>query len=135
EARSPGPGKGSEFIIRLPEAQHSEAKEQASSVSVQHDGQRRRILVADDNKDSATVVATLLQQLGHYVVCAHDGHEALAIFNKEPFDILLLDVGMPGMDGLELARRIRAQQLESQPLIAAITGWGNVEDERRSKEA
>ena len=95
----------------------------------------RRILVVDDNQDSADSLATLLRLTGHEVHIAHDGLEALeraAAFQPE---VILLDIGLPRLNGYEAARRIREQQRHQAPTLVALTGWGQEEDRRRTNEA
>jgi CheY-like chemotaxis protein len=133
EARSKGSGQGSEFIIELPlGAVPAAANEEASTTSA---AAVRRILVVDDNVDAATVVACFFEQLGHNVCTVHSGADALKMNETMRPDIILLDLGMPDMDGLEVARKIRQQKSSHYPLIAALTGWGKPEDELQSKAA
>ncbi|UXI65842.1 PAS domain-containing protein [Tahibacter amnicola] len=135
EARSDGPGKGSEFIVRLPLAQGQRptavvpTSNQPSRGTTAH-----RILVVDDNEDAANTLSFILQGLGNQVRVARDGPEGLAALESECPDVVLLDIGMPGMDGYELARRARLKAQGDLTLIA-LTGWGQEEDRRRSKEA
>jgi signal transduction histidine kinase len=135
EVRSDGPGKGSEFIVRLPLAEV-----QFGTPSGQSDRRREvisphRILVVDDNHDSADSLAMLLGFLGAEVATANDGPTALGLMKTYRPSVVLLDIGMPGMDGYEVARRTRQEQQDSSPTIIALTGWGQEEDRKRSKEA
>ena len=94
-----------------------------------------RILVADDNVDSALTMAALLAMYGHEVCTAHDGLEALEKMRRFKPDVAILDIGMPKMNGYSVARNIRSRSNEAQPLLIAVTGWGQEEDRRRSKDA
>jgi PAS domain S-box-containing protein len=136
EALSEGPGQGSEFVVRLPLA----ATPAASSVASRRPAQRRpagsrRVLVVDDNRDAAESLETLLQLWGHQARSAQDGPEALArVADFEP-EIILLDIGLPGMDGYEVARRIRALPAGRSALIVAVTGYGRNSDRLQSQQA
>jgi CheY-like chemotaxis protein len=95
----------------------------------------RRILVVDDNRDSATSLALVLRMSGHTVEVAADGPGALqAVASFQP-DLILLDIGLPGMNGYDTCRAIRAQPGAESVVIAAVTGWGQQEDHRKSREA
>jgi CheY-like chemotaxis protein len=95
----------------------------------------RRILVADDNVDSANSLGMLLKIIGHDVRTARDGNEALTVAADFRPDVMLLDIGMPGMDGYELARRVREQPWGKSAMLIAVTGWGQDQDRQRSREA
>lgn len=95
----------------------------------------RRVLVVDDNRDSADSLARLLQLMGHETSIAYDGPAAVETAETFHPDVILLDVGLPGFDGNEAARRIRAQEWGKGILLIAATGWGQPEDRRRSREA
>jgi CheY-like chemotaxis protein len=97
--------------------------------------QGRRILVVDDNLDTANMLATLLRLHGNDVQTVHDGQAALEAVQAGPLDVVILDIGLPGMDGYEVARQMRRQPGGDQLLVVALTGWGEEEDRRRSKEA
>ncbi len=137
EARSEGRGRGSEFVVRLPvltpEVQEpglrSDGEEPAGAPV------RRRILVADDNVDSAASLAMLLEFMGNEVRTAHDGVEAVEAAAAFRPDVILLDIGMPRMNGYDACRRIREQPWGRGIAIAALTGWGQEEDKRQSREA
>jgi signal transduction histidine kinase/ActR/RegA family two-component response regulator len=132
-AHSDGLGKGSEFMIRLPYQELPAEIVQAPPTAAAN-GPRRRILVVDDNVDAAQSLAMLLRLRGHDVQTAFGGSEALlAAKNNEP-DLVFLDIGMPVMDGYEVARRLRAQ-FGSELMIIALTGWGTDQDRQRSREA
>src|SRR5262249_19256454 len=110
EAQSAGPGQGSEFVVRLPLLpQPPVAAEDAPPEvipSMRHCG---RVLVVDDNRDAATSLAILLELEGHEVYLAHDGPAALAAARNHRPEVILLDIGLPGMDGYEVARRLREE--------------------------
>ena len=138
EARSPGLGLGSEFIVRLPQApKHAPANEgdQASGDKIGDDG-AQRVLVVDDNRDAAETLSMLLEFMGSKEVkVANDGPAALAEMETFRPDVVLLDIGMPGMDGNEVARRIRQQPQFAATRLVALTGWGQDEDRRRTQES
>ncbi|MES2626223.1 MAG: PAS domain S-box protein [Pseudomonadota bacterium] len=133
EARSRGVGHGSEFVIELPLVAAPAAANEVSSAPVTNN--ERRVLIVDDNVDAATVIAYFLEQHGHIVHIVHNGEDALRINEMMHPDLILLDIGMPGMDGLEVARRIRQQKSPHHPFIVALTGWGKPEDEARTRDA
>jgi len=96
---------------------------------------RRNILIADDNQDALESLALMLRMEGHEVHCASDGEEALTLAAQRRPEILVLDVGMPKLDGCEVARRIRAESWGRDAVLVALTGWGQEIDRRRSREA
>jgi signal transduction histidine kinase len=136
EARSEGPGRGSEFIVRLPLA---DAAVRAPSSPACNDTPtglaRRRILVVDDNRDAAESLAMLLRHASAEVRTVFDGAAALEEIPSFRPDVILLDIGMPEMDGHEVARRLRALPEGRDVLLIALTGWGQDDDCRRSCEA
>jgi signal transduction histidine kinase len=145
-AQSDGPGRGSEFVIRIPlfireriEAGQSSNKpsalEQSMTNSEGASRTQRRILVADDNNDALESLATLLQLSGHEVYTAANGAVALESAEQHRPEVALLDIGMPKLDGYEVARRIRAQPWGQRITLVALTGWGQDSDRRRSQEA
>ena len=135
-ARSEGPGHGSEFVVQLPlAASQSGLKSPLSSSGSSRSLSSRRILVVDDNVDSANSLGMLLKFLGGDIQVAHDGPAALAAIEKYRPDVVLLDIGMPGMDGYEVAARIRERHEFDQVTLIALTGWGQEEDRRRTREA
>ena len=95
----------------------------------------RRILIVEDNLDSALSLKMLLEVLGHVVEVAHDGEEGIASAAALRPDVILMDIGLPGLSGYEAARRIRTDCKGSPPLIIALTGWGQDQDRRRSADA
>jgi CheY-like chemotaxis protein len=138
-ARSEGIGKGSEFIIRLPrlveKATPNEFDPTTFGATAQDEKTGRRILVADDNQDALESLATLLEINGHEVHTASDGMIAVEVASRCHPEIALLDIGMPRMDGYEVARRIRAEPWGKNTVLVALTGWGQEEDRRRTREA
>ncbi len=137
DAFSEGPGQGSEFVVRLPliAMPAPEEKEGPMETSGRPSGARRKVLVVDDNRDSAETVAKLLEIMGHQVRTARDGFEALDATKQFAPEVVLLDIGLPGLDGYELARQLREQPDFGSRVLVALTGYGQEEDRRRSKEA
>jgi len=135
EARSDGLGKGSEFVLRLPLV--AAPTEPATKPTPAPDtiSVRRRVLVVDDNRDSADSLAMLLTLMGHEVDTAHDGIEAIEKAETFRADIILLDIGMPRLNGYEAARRLRELHPRNDLTLVALTGWGQAEDRRLSDEA
>ncbi|MBY0230696.1 MAG: response regulator [Gemmataceae bacterium] len=132
-ATSPGRGKGSTFAIRLPaEGAAEPAKEEASSPTA---AAGLRVLVVDDNHDSAESLAVLLRLMGHEVRLAHDGPSAVEAAEVFEPALALLDIGLPGFSGLEVARRLRRMRWGKAARLIAMTGYGQEEDRRRSTEA
>jgi signal transduction histidine kinase len=136
-AYSDGPGLGSEFIVRLPllKTQTAAPREPPIDGPALPALDARRILIADDNHDAAESLATLLGMRGHDVRMAHDGEAALAMAKAFKPDVVLLDLGMPKMDGFETARRIRRLTWGKRARLVALTGWGQQQDRRRTTEA
>ena len=133
-AHSDGVGKGSAFTVRLPLAADQQPVSGCVApvpVPLPH----WRILVVDDNRDAADSLGMLLRVLGADVRIARDGSEALQAFGAYDPAVVLLDIGMPGMDGYEVARRIRSGFPERRAALVALTGWGQDEDRRRAREA
>jgi signal transduction histidine kinase len=133
EARSDGPGLGSEFIVRLPLLLDSQVA--AAPSRRMQPLPDRRILIVDDSRDGGESLAILLRVLGAEVALAHSGRDALACVERYRPDVVLLDIGMPGMDGYEVARRIRANPANRDMALIALTGWGQDEDRKRSVAA
>ncbi len=135
-AHSEGPGKGSEFVVSLPLVEPPQARS-ASPAETPAAGAavKRRVLIVDDNRDSAQTLAHLLTLLGNEVQTAGTGPEALNAANRIVPDMILLDIGLPGMDGLEVARRLRADRRFDGTVLVALTGYGSAEDRRQSQEA
>jgi CheY-like chemotaxis protein len=135
DARSAGPGAGSEFRVRLPISAHAPRKGEVESRDQHQVSQAQRILVVDDNHDAAETLGALLGFLGADVRLASDGPKALGVFAEYDPTLVFLDIGMPGMDGYEVANRIRKSFPERHPVLVALTGWGQAEDRRRAREA
>ena len=133
-ATSPGPGQGSSFVVRLPmaEAPVPAATDEATRPA---GSDRHTILVVDDNADNAVALATLLGIDGHAVQTAGNGTQALALADSLRPDAMLIDLGMPDMDGFEVCRRIRAQPWGRTMLLIAQTGFGQASDLARTREA
>ncbi len=134
EARSEGEGRGSEFIVRLPVVVSAVQKAEPAVV-VEPVGSSRRVLVADDNVDSAESLRILLKLLGNDVRTANDGLQAVEAAETFRPEVILLDIGMPKLNGYEVCRRIREQPWGKTAILVAMTGWGQDEDKRRSQEA
>jgi signal transduction histidine kinase/ActR/RegA family two-component response regulator len=133
---SEGPGRGSEFVIRLPLARHGATKPTAAAQPpAPAPTSAHRVLVVDDSHDAAESLAMLLSYLGADVHVAHDGPAALAALEQHHPDAILLDIGMPEMDGYEVARRIRRHREFGTVPVIALSGWGQEEDRRRSRAA
>ena len=136
KAESQGPGKGSTFLVRLPLAEPVEAAAAHNGAGrTPVDQERRKVLVTDDNEDSAIALALLLTDMGNEVQIARDGQEALERAAEFHPDLILMDVGMPRLDGLEATRRLRATDWGRRAAIVALTGWGQESDKRRSRDA
>jgi CheY-like chemotaxis protein len=138
-AHSEGPGQGSEFVVRLPALPHKHpvpgARAAGEGGGPAGAPPRRRVLVVDDNVDAAESLAVLLRLEGHEVRVAHDGPAALAAVEADPPDLVFLDIGMPVMNGYDVARRLRRRPGLGGLVLVAVTGWGQEEDRRRSREA
>ena len=128
---SKGLGQGAEFRIRLPLPTGPGGQSAPAVAAIEGS---RRVLVVDDNRAAAEMLSTLLQLAGHDVRTAHSGAEALDLFSDFQPELALLDIGMPGMNGYETARRLRLRA-GAGIMLVAVTGWGHDEDRRRSKEA
>jgi CheY-like chemotaxis protein len=135
EAKSAGPGQGSEFVVRLPvivdvgkprPCQREEPTVHRSSF---------RILIVDDNRDSADSLSMMLRLTGNDTRTAYDGEEGVELAGEFRPDVLLLDIGLPKLDGRAACRRIREQPWGKGIVIIAVTGWGQDEDRRLSHEA
>lgn len=134
-AQSDGPGRGCVFTVRIPLV-HGHCGAAAVGADVKSpQGPQRRILVVDDNHDIADSTAELLSMLGHEAFVAHDGEEAIASMKREKPSIVLLDIGLPKRSGHEVARWIRAQPGGADVLLIALSGWGQRDDVRKSREA
>jgi PAS domain S-box-containing protein len=134
-ARSEGTGKGSEFTLRVPLGQAGQRLAGPDAAPALLAGASQRILVVDDNVDAARSLEMLLRSLGHETRVVHDGAEALRVATDYRPGIVLLDIGMPGLDGYEVARRLRTMRGGEALRIIAVTGWGQDADRQRSREA
>jgi PAS domain S-box-containing protein len=132
EAHSAGPGTGAELVVRLPLAaapvEEQAPRGEARAVS-------RRVLVVEDNDDAAEMLGELLGMLGHDVTLVPGGHEAMEALRQRRFDVVLCDLGIPGMSGHEVARAVRADAALRDMLLVAVTGYGQPDDRRRTVEA
>jgi CheY-like chemotaxis protein len=135
EARSAGPGKGSEFVVRIPRRSVSSSVQDVAAGTTVQTPSRRRVLIADDNRDAAESLAMLLEIEGHAVTVVHDGKQALAAIETSRPDVALLDIGMPEIDGYEVARQVRGDSRGQRTLLIAITGWGQEQDKARAMAA
>jgi signal transduction histidine kinase/ActR/RegA family two-component response regulator len=133
EARCEGPGRGSEFTVRIPVLHGVEAVPEAGPAGPT-DVARRRVLIIEDNLDAAESLKVGLEMSGHEVAVAHDGEEGLAEARSLRPEVVLCDIGLPGLDGYEVARRIRADPT-LHPVLIAVTGYALPEDQRRAHEA
>jgi PAS domain S-box-containing protein len=134
-ASSGGPGMGSEFVVRLPLATEGLPAEEDEPRERHSASLPLRVLVVDDNHDAADSLGVLLTFLGVEVQVVHDGPSALQALTTFRPALVLLDIGMPGMDGYEVARKIREQPAFRDLMLIALTGWGQEEDRRRSHRA
>jgi CheY-like chemotaxis protein len=133
-AHSDGLGAGSEFVIRLPAGSAPATPTAAPPASPAHAPRALRVVVADDNEDSADTLATLVEMWGHRVRVAHDGPGAVQAAREFTPDVCLFDIGMPGFDGYEAARRVRAE-FGPGVVLVAMTGFGQDNDRARGAEA
>ena len=135
EARSAGTERGSEFIITLPVRTQQVRQTETATRPGAERILRRRVLIADDNRDAAESLAMLLQMEGHEVTVVHDGREAVTAFENMRPDAALLDIGMPGLNGYEIARIIRRAPHGRDITLVAVTGWGQDNDKAQATEA
>lgn len=136
-AKSDGPGKGAEFTVRLPllppaQIHRAESKPQPSYGPSRNP---RRVLLVDDNRDAVETLGYLLEQLGHEVRSATDGHEALALAREFHPEVAILDLGLPGLTGFELAQALRRDTALGAVLLVALTGYGQEIDQEKSRAA
>jgi PAS domain S-box-containing protein len=135
EAHSDGLGKGSEFVVRLPALKEPPARRVDSANRERQPGAGKRVLVVDDDEDAAESLALLLRVAGHEVYTAHDGPAAVVEARLHRPAVVLLDIGLPGMGGHDVARRLREEAGPGEPVLVAVTGYGHEEDLRLSREA
>jgi PAS domain S-box-containing protein len=135
EACSPGLGQGSEFVVHLPIHQPAEVEDPAAGSATLPQPRSLRVLVVEDNMDAAESLTTLLRLWNHEVRMVHDGLSAIEAARAQQPEVVLLDIGLPGLDGFEVARRLQAEPGLENTLLVAMTGYGQPEDRRRSREA
>ena len=137
EASSAGLGQGSEFVVRLPIVLASPARPEHEAPAEPVASEPLRVLIVDDNRDAAAMLSMLLSFSGHETHTVHDGLSAVEAATALEPDLILLDIGLPGINGYEAARRIREGHAGKarRPVLFAVTGWGQKEDRRRSHEA
>jgi signal transduction histidine kinase/ActR/RegA family two-component response regulator len=137
EAFSGGLNQGSEFVVHLPIWQGDESPTGLDVTTIPSAAapRRLRVLIVDDNTDAAHSLSMLMEVGGHEARLCYDGQSALTEAQKFRPEVVLLDIGLPGLDGLEVARRLRAMNLSPRPMLVALTGYGQNEDVRRSREA
>lgn len=136
ELQSEGTDRGTEVIVRIPGCLKSSTTDQQSPLNDTDSTQscKQRVLIVDDNKDAARILSLAVKMLGSEVAIAHDGVEALETAKRFKPDVILLDLGMPRMDGYEAAKRIRRTEWGKDIVLVALTGWGQEEDKRKTKE-
>ncbi len=135
-AFSPGLNQGSEFVVRLPVLTSAvPAAKCNGKMPAPKPASPRRVLVVDDNIDGAESLAMVLQFSGHEVRCVHDGLSGLSAAEDFEPDLILLDIGLPGMDGFEVARQLRRRPRFKNVFLVALTGYGRDEDRRLAEEA
>ena len=137
DVHSEGQDQGSTFTVRMPiagpqQGEHPLTTNEEKSTAAEN---RQRVLVVDDNKDSAQTLALMLKIMGNEVRTAHDGLEAIEKAQEYLPNVILLDLGMPKLNGYDVCRRIREQPWGAKMDIIALTGWGQAEDRQRTKEA
>jgi len=135
EARSAGVDRGSEFVVRLPARTAAASVPSSRPAAFTRSIRAQRILVVDDNRDGAESLGRLLSVMGHEVAVAHDGRTALEQATQFGPGVVLLDLGMPGMDGFQVCERLRACAWKQRPRVVAVTGWGRDGDIARTKNA
>jgi PAS domain S-box-containing protein len=135
EARSAGPGKGSEFVVRIPRRTIGGPLHAATTSTPLPESRKRRVLIADDNRDAADSLSMLLQMAGHEITVVYDGKQALETIESLRPEVALLDIGMPELDGYEVARRVRLDTRIRNTLLIAVTGWGQESDKARALTA
>jgi CheY-like chemotaxis protein len=131
-ATSEGPGQGAQFTVRLPVESAAIPKAPPPEPAADRS---RRILVVEDNDDARESLRLLLEALGHRVVAAADGQEGVTLAQLHHPEVALIDLGLPGLDGYEVARALRATPAGKRITLVAVTGYGQAEDRQRSKEA
>ena len=135
DVHSAGVGRGSEFVVRLPVAVEAPEPPPARTAAAPPAATARRILVVDDNRDSAESLAMLLELAGNETHTAFDGLEAVAAAAAFRPDVVLCDIGLPKLNGYEVAREIRERPRGEKVVLVALTGWGQAEDRQKSRDA
>jgi CheY-like chemotaxis protein/two-component sensor histidine kinase len=136
EAFSDGEGKGAEFVLRLPAEPDETLEERAHTTEgVLVTGRRLKVLVVDDNVDLVEMLSLVVDSAGHEVQKAFDGSSAVAVARSYQPDVVLLDLGLPSMSGIEVARELRRDPSTANALLVALTGWGQPEDREKTREA
>lgn len=134
-ASSEGDGRGSEFVVRLPVVKHAPSGSEPAARPAGSPVRGRRVLVVDDNRDAVASLAELLSLRGHEVRTASNGWDALTVGSEFEPEVIVLDIGMPGINGYDTCRAIRTQPWGKSATIIALTGWGKDEDRRQAVEA
>ncbi len=135
EARSEGPGAGTEVVVRLPLARGASVEADTAQPAADGSPARRRVLVVEDNGDAAESLVRLVGAMGHDVVLARDGEQALELAARHRPEVVLLDIGLPTLDGYETAQLLREQPGGAERTLVALTGWGLPADKRRAAAA
>ena len=135
EVRSEGTDKGSEFVVRLPTGRGTAERPASRDDGKGIAAKRLRVLVADDNDDSAQTCAMLLELWGHEVRTANNGEDALAVAEQFRPEVALLDIGMPQLNGYEVAERLRQCPWGKDATLIAVTGWGQEDDKQQANQA
>jgi len=135
EAASEGHGKGSQFVVTLPLAMEAAIPQEVPPAASNGGRTGKRILIADDNTDVVEAFEVMLRMLGHEVEIAHDGIQALEIAERSHPEVIVLDIGMPQLNGYDAARRIRQMPWSENAVLIALTGWGDEKDRRKSEDA
>jgi CheY-like chemotaxis protein len=135
EAHSAGQGTGSEFVVRMPIAADSVMERPPAVPNTTEANRGRKVVIVDDNRDAAETLTRLLSMMGHEVHAAFDGHQALRLIAELKPDVALIDIGLPGMNGYEVAGKIREQSVLDQVRLVAYSGYAQDDDRRRSREA
>jgi CheY-like chemotaxis protein len=131
---SGGEGMGTEVMIRLPLVEH-EVTHDRTDEARQASASARRVLIIEDNLDVSEMLATYLQQIGHHVILAHDGHAGLEAALRHRPDVLICDIGLPGLDGYAIAARLRKEPDFNSCVMIAVTGYGDFADRERARRA
>jgi len=136
QARSAGANQGSEFIVSLPGVLHlMTPTKSVTSLANKQQYSQRQVMIADDNQDAAQSLGMLLELSGHKVHLAHSGPEAVALAMAVRPDVIILDIGMPGLTGYDVARQLRREPTTAQAILVAVTGWGQASDKATARDA